>query len=309
MTGGLLVGCGKVKEAAGKLRETVAAAAAQGGGGVEMDAELEALVDKSGEGYVFRRDLEFPGSLEVRTVSRTKLDNGRLAVRGLTGNVSMAVSMTAEEVRVLGLEGSRLRLEVERQRSWQAHAEKTEDGEAIPGEKGPDEGKALGFRYDGGRWRAEATNDFAMMAWGREREGEMDLLVVEEGVRPRHRWLGERRMGAGDKLVLTGDVLKLVFSDAVNGRLELEFVKAEGVKGHPCGVFSLRGEVSLKSDSGGEREVTVTEGKVWMSLLHPVVLKTEMETIQSTRMRLPDGSEGLYRGAVEESVVREWRVR
>jgi len=70
----------------------------------------------------------------------------------------------------------------------------------------------------------------------------------------------------------------------------------EAVDGHPCGRFAISGECSgyrrpFSRSDDSKAEMSITGGKIWMSLLHPLVLKQELDTV----MTLSDKRNGIDR--------------
>jgi hypothetical protein len=85
------------------------------------------------------------------------------------------------------------------------------------------------------------------------------------------------------------------------------------VKGHPCGVFSVTGDFSRKQfpDFDGnftDEDVTIQSGKIWLSLIYPIILKEELDTIQSFKSGGQGGLVGRGQGTVKVSVEREWKA-
>jgi hypothetical protein len=113
--------------------------------------------------------------------------------------------------------------------------------------------------------------------------------------------------------VLTGGAIKLLEPYEVSGRVVLVFDGEEPVGGHPCGVFTLDGAYAVKDRTGfhGRREdaeITIGKGKVWASLVYPVLLREEYETVQTITCD-QGGTESESQGAMVVTRSRLWKPR
>ncbi|MGE9269728.1 MAG: hypothetical protein ACQKBU_02910 [Verrucomicrobiales bacterium] len=140
-------------------------------------------------------------------------------------------------------------------------------------------------------------------------------LMVETGVHPRTQWFSSTRFWrSGDRVVLTDQAVELLDPWGVSGRVVLVFEGEEAIDGHPCGVFAVEGRLVVKGRPGMDRasvdsEVTVESGKIWASLLYPVILREEY----ATEMFFRSGREGeeahaaSVEGRVEVIRAQTWR--
>ncbi len=124
------------------------------------------------------------------------------------------------------------------------------------------------------------------MAWGKSLEETLGETLVANGLLPRPRWFGTKPMKIGDTTNLANESLVLAFDDTKKGSLEMVFKGMEGVHGHPCGVFEVEGaiipdEVENAKGQTVVSEITIEKGRIWFSLLHPVVLRMDLDTIRS----------------------------
>jgi hypothetical protein len=77
-------------------------------------------------------------------------------------------------------------------------------------------------------------------------------------------------------------------------------------------VFSVSGNFTRKqfpSFSGvvTNDDVTVESGKLWLSLLYPLVLREELQMIQSANSGGQGGLSTSGSGSAKVSVIREWK--
>jgi hypothetical protein len=77
-------------------------------------------------------------------------------------------------------------------------------------------------------------------------------------------------------------------------------------------VFSVTGDYSRKQfpDFEGnltDQDVTIPSGKIWFSLLYPMILKEELATIQTSKSGTQGGSLKRGQGSVGISVTRAWK--
>jgi hypothetical protein len=105
--------------------------------------------------------------------------------------------------------------------------------------------------------------------------------------------------------------MALLFPGKSEGRVTLTYEVAEALEGHPCGRFAVEGDVTLKDDvslsgESSNTEMTIRSGKIWCSLIHPLVLREEYEMVQTSEKG--QGSEPKVRiqGAVDQIIAREW---
>ena len=101
--------------------------------------------------------------------------------------------------------------------------------------------------------------------------------------------------GVGDQLAVSGDSLPMLVAGKGKGSLNLKLESFEAVAGHPCGVFSVSGTYSRKKfpDFEGnltDEDVTIQSGKIWLSLIHPIVLKEERNSRLSKTPRCLRGA-------------------
>ena len=310
-------GCDRLKEAAEGVRRGGGGAA---GGGGAVDAGLQAHVDLDRQGYRFRHDLAFPGRVRCTVSTTTSLRQARRLVRSALGGERSAFDVTTEHVVVAERDGGVVSVRVERARARKPLLE----GDGRRGGKGKgDEGdEALGIegvaarfvhRDDGWRRRGGGgEDDFKGAAWAAGVAGVLDDLVQEWALVPRSPWLGGMRLLPGAEVTLRDEQLCLVAGPGVTrGEVTLRFEGVTAVDGHPCGTFAWRGSLGgRQAGLAGERwdvEASVDEGRLWCSLVYPVVLRSECKGTVTKVAREADGAlRERIQGALEETVTRRW---
>lgn len=149
------------------------------------------------------------------------------------------------------------------------------------------------------------------MVWGDALTSTIPQLMVETGAHPRVQWFSSSRYWRpGERVVLTASSIKMLHPYDVSGRVVLVFDGEEAVDGHPCGVFTVDGDLGIKSKvelegSGTEAEVSIKSGKIWASLLYPVILREEYDTVQTVDAVAYRQSQGAFNEASGQDRGRE----
>jgi len=364
-------GCGKIRELAGKAKQAIEAKASgkAKGGDVQVDPALQALVDQTAEGAVFRKDLPFPEQLQVKVEQRQTFDSARIVVKSAIGNQVAAFSGTRFFLTRYERAGERLdvtlesagfakpevdkgeaekakasKVKVDQAKADQAKAEKAKtdkeradkaraakskveqakfDQEAAAAAAAPavpDEltaskelaGSSISFVHDGKAWKSRHFSDFKLAVWARNLEPHVASLCTAAGVLARPYWLGKRRLKPGDTVPLTGPGLALLLGEGAVGSLVLTLESFEPSGGHPCGVFAVSGnyrEAAVPGPDGEvfDEEISISSGKVWLSLVYPVVIREQLETIQTLSTGMRSGHSTLIQGSVAVAVTRTWK--
>lgn len=311
----ILAACEKAKtiaEKASKAVEEKIATAGAADPGAETDPELMKLVDQSAEGVLFRKDLPFPLRLEVR-IRRVDDLSVRMMQSSEIGRQSGMVKGTREQVFKLERSADHVRITEERSEFSVPSVE--DPGEtkktANPLERIAPSTKPVNFRRESGRWRVENGGDFRSAVLEKELSPVFEQLLIEHTLSPRSLWFGKRRMKPGDSLVVSGEQLPMLLVGG-KGDFHLTYESLGAVSGHPCGVFSITGDFSRKKfpDLEGnltDEDVTIQSGKIWLSLLYPLVLREEFDTIQSFQSGGQGNLVGKAQGTVKHRVTREWK--
>ena len=364
-----VISCGKIRELAGKAKraaETGVSAALDSAkkGPAPADPKLQALVDQTPEGAIFRKDLPFPEQVEVREDRRLTFDGARIVVKSAIGNQSSAFSGTRFFTTHYERAGNRLDISIEsagfaepevaaaanatQAKGANAKADplKAEPAKAVPakGAEGkptlskveqakadqvaagaadaaavPDELSAIkelsrckiAFVHNGKAWKPEHSNDFKLVVWGKNLAPHLAANCIDAGVSPRGYWFGKRRLKPGDTVPLSGPALWLLLGDGATGALVLKLESFEASGGHPCGVFALTGnyrEAAVPGPDGevSDQEVSITSGKVWLSLIYPIVIREQLETVQTLVAGASSGHSSHIQGKVTVALTREW---
>jgi hypothetical protein len=306
--------CDKAKDLANKAKSAVEgqiAKKAGESGSTLADPALKKLVDETPEGFVFRKDLPLPGKIEVRTTRRHEISGRSFEASAIESHVQV-VKGTQTTVTKLERAGSQVRYTLEQSTFAEPVIEGAESKEPVVKQLAPPSQPRV-FHQAGASWKSDDREGFRAVALSRQLGPLFDSLLVENTLAPRTLWFGKRRFKIGDSLAVSGDSLPMLVTGNAKGSLDLTFQSIEAVKGHPCGVFSVTGEFSRKqfTDFEGnstDEEVTIQSGKLWLSLIYPLILREETETIQSTQSGGGGGLATRSQGSVKVSVIREWKA-
>jgi hypothetical protein len=321
-----LFSCDKAKHAVDAAREKIGGVTDPGAPadpGGQVDSGFAAQVDSAAEGVRFRRDLEFPASMTIRLVERQIFKNARMITQSELGNQTASYSGTWEMVGSIERDRSRVDLAIEkfgevldlRDKGKEA-AVTVPSAESRPPLGNEVAGAKVGFGFSGDVWRISEKKgavDFRNKVLGDALLPALPELLTIHGGMPRTQWFSStRRWIGGDKFVLEGEALALLFPGNSSGKVTLVFEEPEALEGHPCGRFAVTGDVTLAGRVGldGEvrtREITINSGKVWCSLIHPLVLREEYQTLQTIVTGKGRGPRTRIQGAVDHVVSRGWR--
>lgn len=295
----------------------------------EVDPALAELVKSEGDAYFFRRDIAFPPHLKVISTTVRKYKKVRVAGKSDFGEGAMELSMREDEVMEYEMAGGAVRFTMKEKvaekipNASERLAKLKEVEKALKNKKRPPKtrerimdplvGKAVQFNYSGKSWKALPTKQFKTMAWGNGLEKEVGDHLVANSLLPRPRWFGADAMKPEQVTKLTPKSADMVMDGKGEGSLELVFKGMEGVHGHPCAVFEVSGSY-VEKPTENERgqtfsgEVTVDKGRIWCSLLYPVVLRTDLDLIVSFETREGSKVVNQMQGAVSEKIHRNWKA-
>lgn len=310
--------CDKAKElaeqATNAAKEQIAAKTG-GNDNSKADLQLKKLVDQTTEGVIFRKDLPFPTQLEVRSI-RSQKWSGRIFLESAIERKSEALQGTRISNSKLERAGNQVRHTIEETGFSTPSAEDPENTKQIlsdPFKAIVSGSKSNTFLKQGDTWRADPAGGFRNIALARDLASSFDALLVENALAPRPLWFSDKkRFNPGDQLTVTGDSLPMLVAGGASGSLKLTLESFEPVDGHPCAVFSVTGDYSRKQfpDFEGvftDEEVTIESGKLWLSLIHPIILREELETVQTIKSG-PGGSQTTRgQGSIQLSVKRGWK--
>lgn len=307
--------CDKAKNLANQARSAVESRlAGQPGltGETKPDPTLQKLVDQTPEGVVFRKDLPFPGQIEVKTVRRQEL-SGRFFEASAIEAHAQILKGTQTNVTQLERAGGQVRYTLVQSIFAEPVIEGADKSkQPVVKELAPPSKPRL-FRQSGATWKSDDSEGFRAAALSKQLSPVFDSLLVENTLAPRPLWFGKRRFKVGDQLAVSGKSLPMLLTGNAKGTLNLTLQSIEAVKGHPCGVFAVTGDFSRKqcADFEGnltDEEVAIQSGKLWLSLIYPIILREETDTIQSTRSGGGGGLAARGQGSVKVSVIREWKA-
>ena len=308
--------CDKAKLAVDAAREKFRGATDAGGPaapGGEVAPDMASQVDTAAEGVRFRRDLPFPTHLGVKVTQKRSYENARRTVTSALGMESSASNADWELVAMLDRQSNRVGISVERT----GEIARLKEGEKKTGEAAP---QAVGgglsridFEQSSRGWRVSRQDgpaEFQSKLREQLFQPAMDQLVSLNGLGPRSQWFSaSRRWAGGDRLVLEGDSLQVIFPPKSVGKVTLVYEVAEPIDGHPCGRFAVSGDVTVKGEIllGGQtmdREMSIKSGKVWCSLLHPLVLREEYDAVITEVEGAGSGPKSRLQGDVK--IVNAW---
>jgi hypothetical protein len=292
-----------VEEAGADLTDRVSAA----GTDVVADANLQSLVDHTGEGYLFRKDIPFPTHLAVRVVEKSRI-KGRHFESSLLGAAGAPISGEFENQRELEMRSGVISV---------TSRDRTFIPDNLPKGTDPEDAKEvvrkggrMNFVRKDGKWTPSGSvRDFSIMAAVAGADPGAGFSV--DCIMPRPFWFGKKRLQPGDEVVLAGPHLGMVGFQGAKGEVRLKFIGPEVVGGHPCGVFSISG---LLDQAGGgllgedfrEGRISISSAKLWCSLVHPVVLKEEWDAVVTARSGDVKGLSSQLQGSASIRIERGW---
>jgi hypothetical protein len=312
------VSCDKAKDiantATSAVKEQILAQTAPGES-TKPDPELQKLVDQTDEGAIFRKDLPFPEKVEVRTTRRHDI-SGRFQQVSAIDQRSEVIHGTQVHVFKLERASDHVRFTLEQadfSKSVSGGTEAATKTLTDPRDAVTPTTRPVTFHKTGGTWKADDREGFRAAVLSKELAPAFEELLIDNALSPRPLWFSKRRFKVGDQLEVSGDSLPMLLAGNGKGSIHLKLEAFEAVAGHPCGVFSVSGNYSRKKfpDFEGnltDEDVTIQSGKIWLSLIHPIVLREELETIQSTKTGGQGGLSGRGQGSVKVSVKRVWKA-
>lgn len=305
-----LPSCDKAKSLVGKASSAVSSELAKHGdtGSTTPDPALQKLVDQTSEGVIFRKDLPFPARIEVKL---TRIEELSVRTSESSAIEKSSKQMTGTKSDILRFERSANQVRYTRLGSNFVEAGVTEEKKAEIQQKSPPS-KTLAFVKSGNHWISDG-GDFLSASLSKTLSPLFDGLLIENALAPHALWFAKRRFKVGDELTVTGETLPMLISGKATGSFSLTLESFEAVAGHPCGVFKITGDYNRRQvpDFDGvltDQDVTIQSGKLWLSLIYPLILREETDTVQT----LTTGGRGNLtthrRGSVKVSVVRDWKV-
>ncbi|MEI8039078.1 MAG: hypothetical protein WCJ14_11875 [Verrucomicrobiota bacterium] len=312
--------CGKVKsvvvkaatDARQKIAGSVGTSKSAVAPAIAVDVELQKLVDQTAEGAIFRKDLPFPTRLDVRATERSEL-SGRFSQTSPLGRQAAAAKGTRTKITHFERAGDQVRYTLEKS-DLELPPPATSEAvkQAPPALAEPPLPPPVTFRKTGKSWGADHRADFHAVALAQELAPAFDQLLIENALAPRPLWFAKHRFRIGDELVVSGKLLPMLLLGNATGSLTLKLESFEPVEGHPCGVFAVTGDyrrhqVPDLTGSLSDEDVTIQTGKLWLSLIYPVIIQQELDTIQSVQAGGHDGTVIRSQGACKVFLTRAWK--
>lgn len=313
-----LASCDKAKDIAAKATSAVKHEITTRTGGSEetkVDETLQKLVDQTPEGVIFRKDLPFPQRLEVRTTRRREI-SGRFFQTSAIEKRADTLQGTQVAVTKLERAGDHVRFTLE-QSSFSIPSAEGPDGErqkiSNPLEQVAPSTRPVTFTKSGDTWKSDDRGSFHAAVLSKQLTPVLDELLIDNALAPHALWFAKRRLKIGDEFDVAGPSLPMLVAGNAKGSFHLKLEAIDAVGGHPCGVFSITGDYSRKEfpDFEGnltDEDVSIQSGKLWLSLLHPVILKEELDTIQTFKSGGQGNLSGRGQGTIKVSVTREWKA-
>jgi len=255
---------------------------------------------------------------------RRTFDNVRMISTSELGNEVVTYSGTRELVGVFEHANQRVVLSIEKagevldiNKKEKVEAKTEAKSDPISSAEAGLAGTRIEFLKDTRGWRVPETKGpvkFNSMIIEQNLLPALPEVLVGQGVMPRTQWFSStRRWIGGDKFVLEGETMALLFPGKSSGKVTLTYEAAEALEGHPCGRFSIQGDVSLKDEVGlgGDSinsEITINSGKVWCSLIYPLVLREEYETVQTQVQGKGRGPRLRVQGVIRQVTARQWNL-
>jgi hypothetical protein len=314
-----MASCDKAKLAVDAAREKFRGATdpdAPVAPGGDVAPDMASQVDSAAEGVRFRRDLPFPTHLGVKVTQKRSYQNARRTATSALGMEASAANADWELVAMLDRQAHRVGITIERA---------GEIARLQEGEKKSDETAAqavggglarIDFEQGPRGWRVSRQNgpaEFQSKLREQLFQPAMDQLVSFHGLASRSQWFSaSRRWAAGDRLVLEGDSLQVIFPPKSAGKVTLVYEVSEPIDGHPCGRFAVSGDVTVKGEItlGGQsmdREMSIRSGKIWCSLLHPLVLREEYDAVITEVEGAGSGPKSRLQGDVKVLTSWNWQ--
>lgn len=272
-------------------------------------------------GVVFRKDLPFPDAVVLKSTVKREI-SGRFFHSSELGKNVENVKGTELTVSEIERTGDMLRYTLRESSFTLPVIEKAADGKEQqpqkvknPLQQATPSTEPVNFRRTGSVWKVDAANKgFREMVLSQQLSPVFDELLVDHALAPRPLWFSKTPIKIGDELKIAGTALPMLVAGDAKGSLNLKFEAIENVHGQPCGVFSVKGTyIRLKTPNFQgqlmDEEVTIEDGRLWLSTQHPVILKEELNTIQTFKPAGDGGLVGRGQGTIRISAEREWKVK
>ncbi len=316
-----LVSCDQIRKAADKVKSKVSDTLEEHLGELNDEqnkSPLYALVDQTEQGYVFRKDLEFPTDLRVVTTYKRQIAGRIIRETELGKNIE---NVNGEEWTIAEFDrkGSSVLYSLKESSFELRMPEHEDEKESEPARamnplrQAPPLTEPMIFVLNENGWKGQAKGNFKKMALSQDLSPVFGDMLVENAVMARPLWFAKRRIKVGDEFTISGAALPMLVAGKATGSLTLKLEGIEEVKGQPCGRFSVKGQFSRSNFPNLEgrlldEEVSIQSGELWLSLIFPVILKEKIQTIQSFKPSEAGSTIGRGQGTIDTMVVREWHA-
>lgn len=315
-----LASCDKAKKIAETathvVKEQIAAHAGTSNHDTKPDPELAKLADQTPEGVVFRKDLPFPEQIEI-TITRNHEWSGRFYHSSAIERRAETIKGTRHNTEKLERKGDEVRHTLE-QSSFSMPSPDDPEGTKKtlndPLSSTTPANRTQIFRRSGKTWAADPSGGFRSAALSKDLAPVFEQLLIENALTPRPLWFSpKKRFKPGDELIITSETLPMLVGGNATGNLKLKLESFGAVHGHPCAVFAVSGDYRRKDapDFEGvftDEDVTIQSGKLWLSIIHPIILKEELDTIQTVSSGNLGGQKTKGQGSIKVSVERKWKA-
>ncbi|MGL5020310.1 MAG: hypothetical protein ACRDBP_19395 [Luteolibacter sp.] len=307
--------CEEIKNLADKAKSTVASEIAKKTEEAAVsvaDPELQKLVDQTPEGTIFRKDLPFPSLIEVK-INRREEVSGRFSEKSELGSQVNTLKGTITKTTKVVRKGDRVSYTLLESIFTEPVIEGADQKEKEPVVRQLEPPSApFEFVKSGTTWKSAVATDFRIASRAQTIGPFFDQLLVENTLAPRTLWFGKKRYKVGDELVVSQDFLPMLVTGNAKGQLKLILESFDAVHGHPCGVFSVTGDFTRSQfphfdGTVTNEEVTIDSGKLWLSLLYPLILREETDLILTSSSGGQGGLSSSGRSSAKASVIREWK--
>lgn len=309
-----LSSCDKVKSLAEKAKSTIASELAKKSGesaDSKPDPALQALVDQTPEGAVFRKDLPFPNRVAVTIIQRSEI-SGRFSQKSELGSQVDTLKGTVSTTSKVERSGDTVSFTLVESIFTEPVLEGADPKkEPVPKVLEPPSAP-FEFVRSGSSWKSAVSTDFRIASRAQTIAPFFDQLLVENTLVPRELWFGKKRHKIGDELNVAAEFIPMLITGKAKGQLKLKLESFEAVHGHPCGVFSVTGDFTRKqfpnfSGAVTNEDVTIESGKFWLSLLYPLILKEDLAIIRTENAGGQGGLSTSGRSWAKVSTIREWK--
>ena len=273
--------------------------------------ELKKLVDQTSEGIIFRKDLPFPKSLAVEVIKKREIALHSTEKSFLGSQATTRNGMEVESTK-FKKDGDQFQYQlIESSYSEEAADAKSDQKKWVKKDETPPS-LPLIFSRSGEKWKSQTTADFRSANLVHDLEPKFAAILSENGVLPRTIWFGKQRIRLGESVKITAKMLPMLFLGCSEGKISLTLESIGSIDGHPCGAFSCSGYYRRErlpdfTSTRVAEEVSIRSGKLWLSMIYPLVLREEFDSIQTLRKGTTGSATTVERGSARVTITRSWK--